>query len=199
MKGRRSRRWKRAYADGRGQNCQRAADLVAGPVTFTAHGETVTLHDPVTITARTGVLVIAVTLPVESYVERVVASESGAADSTESLKALAIVVRSFALHEAHGHTDFDLCDSTHCQLLHWGGNGERTAAAHAAALATAGETLWFHGQRALAYFREGLRRADGFANRNLAACQASSLSAVAARSILHSGWRQRVGVGDFAR
>ena len=126
--------------------------LLAGPVTLTAHGETVTLHDPVAITARNGALVIVVTLPVESYVERVVASESGPADSAESLKALAIVVRSFALHEAHGHADYDLCDSTHCQLLHWGGNGERAAAAHAATLATAGETLWFHGQRALAYF-----------------------------------------------
>lgn len=122
------------------------------PVTLTAHGETVTLHDPVTIAARNGALVIVVTLPVESYVERVVASESGAADSAESLKALAIVVRSFALHEAHGHTDYDLCDSTHCQLLHWGGNGGRAAAAHTATLATAGEALWFHGQRALAYF-----------------------------------------------
>ena len=97
-------------------------------------------------------LVIVVTLPVENYVERVVASESGPGDSPESLKALAIVVRSFALHEAHGHADYDLCDSTHCQLLHWSGNGDRRAAAHAATLATAGETLWFHGQRALAYF-----------------------------------------------
>jgi stage II sporulation protein D len=126
--------------------------LLAAPVTLTAHGETVTLHDPVTITARNGALVIVVTLPVESYVERVVASESGAADSAESMKALAIVVRSFALHEAHGHTDYNLCDSTHCQLLHWGNNGGGAAAAHAATLATAGETLWFHGQRALAYF-----------------------------------------------
>jgi stage II sporulation protein D len=126
--------------------------FLAAPMTLTAHGETVTLHDPVTISARNGALVIVVTLPVESYVERVVASESGAADSAESLKALAIVVRSFALHEAHGHADYDLCDSTHCQLLHWGGNGGRAATAHAATLATAGETLWFHGQRALAYF-----------------------------------------------
>ncbi len=126
--------------------------LLAEPVTLTAHSEAVTLHDPVTITARNGVLVIVVTLPVESYVERVVASESGTADSTESMNALAIVVRSFALHEAHGHPDYDLCDSTHCQLLHWGGNGGRAAAAHAATLSTAGETLWFHGQRALAYF-----------------------------------------------
>lgn len=125
---------------------------ITDPVTLTAHGETVTLREPLTITARDGVLVIVVTLPVESYVERVVASESGAADSAESMKALAIVVRSFALHEAHGHADYDLCDSTHCQLLHWGSNGERGAQAHAATLATGGETLWFHEQRALAYF-----------------------------------------------
>jgi len=125
---------------------------LAGPVTLTAHGETVTLRDPVAIAARAGVLVIVVTMPVESYVERVVASESGTADRAESMKALAIVVRSFALHETHGHADYDLCDSTHCQLLHWGGHGERGAQAHAETLATAGETLWFHGQRALAYF-----------------------------------------------
>jgi stage II sporulation protein D len=133
---------------------------LSGPITLAAHGETVTLHEPVAITARDGVLIIAVTLPVENYVERVVASESGPDDSPESLKALAIVVRSFALHETHGHADYDVCDSTHCQLLHWDGSGERNStgnsvrrtAAHAATLATAGETLWFHGQRALAYF-----------------------------------------------
>ncbi len=137
-------------AAGRKSNVSRA--LITDPVTLTAHGETVALHDPVAITARAGALVIVVTLPVESYVERVVASESGAADSAESLKAVAIVVRSFALHEAHGHRDYDLCDSTHCQLLHWGASGERGAQAHAATLETGGETLWFHEQRALAYF-----------------------------------------------
>jgi stage II sporulation protein D len=126
--------------------------ILAGPVTLKAHGETVTLRNPVIITAREGVLVVVVTLPFESYVERVVASESGPADNEASLRALAIVVRSFALHETHGHADYDLCDSTHCQLLHWAGNSERGPAAHNAALATAGETMWFHGQRALAYF-----------------------------------------------
>ena len=123
-----------------------------GPVTLAAHGETATLKNPVAITARDGALEIVVTMPVESYVERVVASESSPADTMESLKALAIVARTFALHEAHGHTDYDLCDSTHCQLLRWGAEGQLEAAAHAATLATAGETLWFHGQRAVAYF-----------------------------------------------
>jgi stage II sporulation protein D len=127
---------------------------LTGPVTVSAHGETVTLHNPVAITSQAGVLAIAVTMPVESYVERVVASESGAADTAESLKALAVVVRSFALHENHGHAAFDLCDSTHCQLLHWDTNGDRAHAAHAATLSAAGETLWFRGRRALAYFNK---------------------------------------------
>jgi stage II sporulation protein D len=125
-----------------------------GTVTLSAHNETVTLHNPVTITARNGILVIVVTLPVESYVERVVASESGFADSLESLKALAVVARTFALHETHGHGDYDLCDSTHCQLLRWSGESGRRAKAHSATLATAGETLWFHGTKALAYFNK---------------------------------------------
>jgi stage II sporulation protein D len=126
--------------------------LLASPVTLSAHGETITLRNPVSMSAHSGTLVLVVTLPIESYVERVLASESSSADTPESLKALAIVVRTFALHENHGHQDYDLCDSTHCQLLHWGGNPSRSAEAHAATLATAGETLWFHGQRALAYF-----------------------------------------------
>ncbi len=154
---------------------KREAETVwlAGPVTITAHGETLSLRSPLRISARSGELVLAVTLPVETYVERVVASESGPADGPESLKALAIVVRTFALQQAHGHADYDLCDSTHCQLLHWGGKPDSTekpsapsvprpfaewvgsrAAAHAATLATAGETLWFHGQRAQAWFHQ---------------------------------------------
>ena len=135
-------------------NREAASVNLAGSVTLTAHGESLTLRNPIRIAARSGQLVLAVTLPVETYVERVVASESGSADTPESLKALAIVVRSFALHQSHGHADYDLCDSTHCQLLHWAGNSGRTFAAHTAALTTAGETLFFHGQRAQAWFHQ---------------------------------------------
>lgn len=127
---------------------------LSGTTTLAAHGESVTLSYPISISARAGKLIIAVTMPVESYVERVVASESGSADSPESLKALAVVVRTYALHEAHGHPDYDVCDSTHCQLLHWGDSGKRRPSAHVTALATSGETLWFHGARALAYFNK---------------------------------------------
>ncbi|MBS1805629.1 MAG: SpoIID/LytB domain-containing protein [Acidobacteria bacterium] len=125
---------------------------VAGGARLSAHNESQVLSYPATISASDGVLVIAIDLPVERYVERVVASESGSNDSEESLRALAVVVRTFALHQRHGHTGFDLCDSTHCQLLHWGRNLPRQNAAHRAVLTTAGESLWFHGHRAQGYF-----------------------------------------------
>jgi stage II sporulation protein D len=146
----------RASADGLNLSGNRRAASISlnGAFVLTAHGESVTFHNAVRISANKSELILVVTLPLESYVERVVASESGRADSLESLKALAIVVRSFALHQAHGHANYDLCDSTHCQLLHWSGSSERRAAAHVAALATAGETLWFHGQRAAAWFHQ---------------------------------------------
>ncbi|MGA2217814.1 MAG: SpoIID/LytB domain-containing protein, partial [Terracidiphilus sp.] len=75
---------------------------IEGSVTLSAHGESITLRNPLRISVRNGVLLLTVTLPVETYVERVVASESGPADTPESLKALAIVARSFALHQPHG-------------------------------------------------------------------------------------------------
>ena len=128
--------------------------FIRGAIELSAHGEKETPRVPIQITARKGQLVMSATLPVELYVERVVASESSGADSAESLKALAIVVRGFALHQKHWHLDYDMCDSTHCQLLHWHGNPTRAAAAHAATLATAGETLWFHGARAAAWFHQ---------------------------------------------
>jgi stage II sporulation protein D (peptidoglycan lytic transglycosylase) len=135
-----------------GKTTNSAGLWLAGAISLAAHGETITLQNPVAITACDGVLTIAVTLPTESYVERVVASESGAADSAETMKALAVVVRTYALHEAHGHRDYDVCDSTHCQHLRWSEDAQRRNAADAATLATAGETLWFRGRRALAYF-----------------------------------------------
>jgi len=128
---------------------------LSGSLTLAAHGESLALRNPIRITAHNGELLLTVTLPVESYVERVVASEGDPADSPESLKALAIVVRSFALHQPHGHADYDLCDSTHCQLLHWPSHAFQTnPAAHAATLSTSGETLWFHGRRAQAWFHQ---------------------------------------------
>jgi stage II sporulation protein D len=124
--------------------------LLTGSYKISAHHESLSFAWPLRVTAHSGALVLAATLPVERYVELVVAAESGAADSPESRKALAVVARSFALAPNHGHTAFDVCDSTHCQWVHW----RSTPEAHAATLATAAESLWIHGGRAEAFFHQ---------------------------------------------
>ena len=101
-------------------NHQLQTIILTGPVTLQAHGETLILRNPLRITARSNQLVFTVNLPIESYVERVVASESGPADTPESLKALAITVRSFALHQSHGHANqcqYDSLLQHHAQHL----------------------------------------------------------------------------------
>jgi len=123
---------------------------VEGGYEITAHGERLTMTFPLRVAAAQGALVLVATVPLERYVELVVSAESGAADSAESRKALAVVARSFALMPSHGHAGFDVCDSTHCQWVHW----RTTAEAHAATLATSGESLWFHGGRTAAYFHQ---------------------------------------------
>jgi stage II sporulation protein D len=139
-----------AWTDAEGRAHTSPGLFLTGAYRLAAHGESLTLVYPLKISASSSVLLLVATLPVERYVELVVAAESGAADGPESRKALAVVARTFALHPAHGHTGFDVCDSTHCQWVHWHASAE----AHAAALATAGESLWHKGIRAEAYFHQ---------------------------------------------
>lgn len=137
-----------SWTDSNGQTHSSEELLLTGSYKIAAHGESPTISYPLRITRHSGALVLVATLPVERYVELVVAAESGAADGPESRKALAVVARSFALAPAHGHATFDVCDSTHCQWVRW----RTTPEAHAAALATADESLWRNGRRAEAYF-----------------------------------------------
>jgi stage II sporulation protein D len=124
--------------------------FLTGTYRLAAHGESVTLAFPLKVTPRAGKLLIVAEVPVERYVELVVAAESGQADGPESRRALAVVARSFALQPGHRHAEFDVCDSTHCQWVHW----HTTPQAHAATLATAGESLWRNGTRVEAYFNQ---------------------------------------------
>ena len=59
------------------------------------------------------------TLSVDDYVAGVLAGEAARGSSPSALEALAITIRTFAManrgrHRADG---FDLCDTTHCQVL----------------------------------------------------------------------------------
>lgn len=83
---------------------------------------------------------IVVEVPSERYVMAVLQAEAAADEPAESLKALAVVVRSFAMQNPQRHGIEGLCDSTHCQALRFDAVPARV---RAAVEATAGETLWF--------------------------------------------------------
>lgn len=89
------------------------------------------------------------TLPIEEYVARVISGEGQPRAGRAAHEALAIVIRTFAAANRHRHRaeGFDLCDTTHCQVMR-----PAIAAARAATLATAGRVLLDRGQPAFVYY-----------------------------------------------
>lgn len=89
----------------------------------------------------------------ERYVALALNGEAGANEPLESLKAMAVVVRTYALENADRHLGdgFNLCDSTHCQALKF---GKPSAMMERAVLETAGETLWFGARRASVFYAQ---------------------------------------------
>lgn len=81
-------------------------------------------------------------IPLETYVARVLAGEAEPNAPEGELQALAIAIRTYATFNAgrHGRDGFDLCDTTHCQVMRIA-----TAATRHAALATAGQILAWNG------------------------------------------------------
>jgi stage II sporulation protein D (peptidoglycan lytic transglycosylase) len=83
------------------------------------------------------------TVPLEVYVARVLAGEGepGAADAAQ--QALAVAIRTYAIVNMgrHRREGFDLCDTTHCQVLRTASDASRRAA-----MATAGRVLTLDGR-----------------------------------------------------
>jgi stage II sporulation protein D len=99
---------------------------------------------------------VVLTLPSERYVAAVLNAEAAANEPVQSLQALAIVVRTYALTGRHytaqpGHLDADLCDSTACQAMLLQPSSQ---AIEEAVRVTAGETLWFRARRADVFFSQ---------------------------------------------
>ena len=99
--------------------------------------------------ARAGGRVRVETLALEEYVARVISGEGQPRAGPAAHEALAIVIRTFALanrrrHRAEG---YDLCDSTHCQVMR-----PALPVARQAAQATAGRVLLDKGQPAFVYY-----------------------------------------------
>jgi SpoIID/LytB domain protein len=90
-----------------------------------------------------------VTLPVETYIGRVLAGEALPGSAPAALEALAIAIRTYSTanrgrHRAEG---FDLCDQTHCQVMR-----AATPATDRAAAATAGKILLYQGAPASVFY-----------------------------------------------
>ena len=88
------------------------------------------------------------TLAIEDYVAEVVAGEADPQAADAAHEALAVAVRTYALANRgrHAAEGFDLCDSTHCQVLR-----PATPRARRAASATAGRVLLVNGRVASVY------------------------------------------------
>jgi SpoIID/LytB domain protein len=90
-----------------------------------------------------------VSIPLETYIARVLAGEAARDSQPAALEALAIAIRTFALanRSRHRADGFDLCDQTHCQVVR-----AATAGTERAAQTTAGRVLLRNGAPASIYF-----------------------------------------------
>src|SRR5262249_10112984 len=88
-----------------------------------SEGLSLRVNFPLEIKAERNTLKAFLTLPLEDYVTAALAGESGNFQHQESLKAMAVAVRSYAAHfrQRHASEAFDFCDSTHCQTLNFKG------------------------------------------------------------------------------
>jgi peptidoglycan hydrolase-like amidase len=102
------------------------------------------------VRVRAGELVPIVITDLETAVASVVAAESAPSAPIEALKAQAIATRSYYLASSERHTDFQFCDTTHCQFLRE--PPDETAAASAAASETKGLVLIHAGAPLAALF-----------------------------------------------
>jgi len=108
---------------------------------------------PLHVRAKSGILLIVVTMPLQDYVQHVLMAESGDFRNQESIKAMAIATRTYATRFANQHKNegFDFCDTTHCQVFHWKEANERI---RNAVEATEGQTVAYHGAAASTYFHQ---------------------------------------------
>jgi SpoIID/LytB domain protein len=109
--------------------------------------------DPSLATVRIGItrngIVEPTSLTLETYVSRVLAGEALPGSPPGAMQALAIAIRTYTIANLNRHrtAGFDLCDTTHCQVMR-----NATDVTESAAQATAGRILLYGGKPALIYY-----------------------------------------------
>jgi SpoIID/LytB domain protein len=130
-----------------------AADLLTGgsvaPTPLTSKPPATVKPVPTRQPVRVSVEGRVATFDLEDYVARVVAGEGQPRATAAAQQALAITARTYTVANLNRHRreGYDLCDTTHCQVLR-----APTDAARQAAEATAGRVLVHQGQPASVYY-----------------------------------------------
>ena len=140
------------------------------------HGPPFSGNHPLTIEERNERLLVTVAMPLEEYVAAVLAAESGDFKNDESMKAMAVAARTYALRfkGQHAKDGFDFCDTTHCQVVGWRGGNERI---QRAVNATRGEILRFGETAAETYYHANCGGMTAAATEAWPSVRASYLSA----------------------
>lgn len=118
-----------------------------------SEGLLLVMNFPIEVRAEQHSLSVLLTVPLEDYVVAALAGESGTFQHDESLKAMAVAVRTYAVRfrPRHASEGFDFCDSTHCQTLNFKGISPQV---RAAVMATKGEMLWYQGSPAATFYHQ---------------------------------------------
>lgn len=116
-------------------------------------GPKVALSAPLEITAHDGLITLIAAMALEDYVAAALEGETASFNHPESLKAMAVAVRTYAarFRPRHQSEGFDFCDDTHCQNLNFTGP---KAQIREAVDATRGELLWYQGSPAATYYHQ---------------------------------------------
>jgi stage II sporulation protein D len=103
------------------------------------------------IKSKNGFTVVNI-LPVEDYLKGVVPRESSAGWPAESLKAQAVISRTYTYANLNKHNNegFDMCAQTHCQV--YGGAGDEVLSSNKAVVGTKGEVVTYGGKLAQTVF-----------------------------------------------
>jgi stage II sporulation protein D len=137
-----------------GDSLPRPQLFITGSYRLTTEGQPpLSTSYPLELRAEQDRIVMVATLGMEDYVSAVLAGESGNFRNQESMKAMAVAVRSYAtrFRGRHAAEGFGFCDTTHCQDMRLAAADLRT---RQAAEATAGELLWYRGALATAYYHQ---------------------------------------------
>jgi stage II sporulation protein D len=89
-------------------------------------------------------------LAVEDYIKGILPKEMSPSWEHEALKAQAVISRTYALKNLGRHKDFDMCNTTHCQV--YGGASVEAESCNKAIKETQGEVLTFDGKYAQTVF-----------------------------------------------